>query len=147
MAAGINGFSVGKDLSIQVVTSSGTVLAIAGETAAEFRAMYNERNSHGLDGINRFIPIPAGWEGTIELDRRDPGVEDFYAAQETGYYQGQGIAASTITQNITNPDGSMTSWQYTGVMFTFREAGNWRGDDKVTQRMDFKASQRQALNQ
>ncbi len=144
MAAGVNSFSVGKDISVTVV-ANGATLSIAGKTAAEFKPMYSERVSHGLDGIVRFMPIPAGWEGTIEFDRKDSGVETFFATVESGYYSGAGISAGTVTQTITNPDGSISSFLYSGAMFTLREAGNWKGDDKVTMRIDMKASTRTAL--
>lgn len=140
----INGFSVGKDVSVDIVTQLGA-FTFRVRTGFESRPRYAERESHSLDGINRHIPIPSGWEGSLELDRGDNNVDAFFAATEALYYSGQPIQRATITETITNPDGSVSQYQFVGVTLMLREAGSWKGDDKTMMRMDFRSQKRNQI--
>jgi hypothetical protein len=139
---GINRFNVGLDLTVSVVWN-GQTLTINGKKIAEFRPIYVERTHHDLDGLNYYLPIPAGWEGTIELDRRDSNVDTFYAAQEDSYYSGNGLLPGTITETVNNAlDGSVSVFLYDGVMFHLAEGGRWSGDDIVVQRIGWRCTRR-----
>lgn len=144
---GVAGFNVGRDVTINFVTGglNGTTLALTALTASEFRPVYDRRVHKGLDGINITLPIPAGWEGTIDLDRNNSVLDDYVAAVESGYYQGQGVALSSITETIQEIDGSVSIFQYTNLTWELAEGGHWRGDNIVSMRITVYASQRQIL--
>jgi hypothetical protein len=61
---------------------------------------------------------------------------------EATFINGQNVAAGTLYQYVTEPDGSTSTYQYTGVVFKLTLAGTWRGDSSVKQRLEFFASQR-----
>ena len=140
----VNGFVVGRSVSIQIQTPSGP-LNVPVLTSSEAKAMYSERESDDINGNYKTIPIPKGWEGTLELDLTDDSVDSFIAGVETGYYAGQGIQASSITETRTYADGTPAQYLYSGVMFMLVEGGSFKGDDKVTQRLQWKASKRTKL--
>jgi hypothetical protein len=50
-----------------------------------------------------------------------------------------------ITETITEVDGSISQWRYEGVMFAMPEHGNWKGDAKVSQRLEWCASFRKLV--
>lgn len=141
---GVAGFNVGRDVTVNFVTN-GATLALTALTASEFHAIYDRRVHKGLDGINITLPIPAGWEGTIELDRNSSVLDAYVAGIESGYYQGQGIALASIEETIQEIDGSVSVFQYTNLTWELTEAGHWRGDDKVAMRLTVYASQRQMM--
>lgn len=137
----VNSFSVGKDVAFDVIIN-GVPQVFRRVTGFEAKPRYAERESHGLDGQNRHLPIPAGWEGSFEIDRADNAADAFVALTEAVYYAGGGIQPGTIVETITNPDGSLSQYQFQLVTLMLREGGQWKGDDKVMMRFDFRATQR-----
>ena len=142
----INSFSVGKDVTLDFVSPlTGGLVQFSNITEFSSNQMSTERNSHGIDGENRFLDIPSGWEGTFNMDRNSEVFDLYISAYEAAYYAGQALTASRIVETITEADGTISQFVYTGVSVKFPNVGKWRGDDKVEQQMTFKASKRQQL--
>ena len=137
----INGFTIGRDVSIAVNLPNGPV-TFSNVTDFHAKQMSTGIESKGIDGINRFGEIPSGWDGTIEIDRADANMDIAFNYLEGLYYQGQNVPASQITETIVEPSGGLTSWRYIGVAFKFDDHGNFKGDSKVTQKLSWKCSQR-----
>jgi hypothetical protein len=137
-----NNYSIGKDVSLVIVAPSGVLTLPVTTTGFEARPMYNKVRTVNLDGINRGFNAPQGWEGSINLDRSNSVVDDFFAQQEAGYYAGQNTLTASISETVTEANGSVTQWRYTGVILSFDEAGKFTGDNKVSQAIGFFASQK-----
>jgi hypothetical protein len=95
-----------------------------------------------LDGVQLGAELPKGWSGTFTLDRGSAAADDFIAAIEQAYLAGQSIPAGTLYQYVNEPDGSTSTYQFTGVVFKLASAGAYRGDAPVAQRLSFYASSR-----
>jgi|SRR5579875_1789973 len=137
----INGYNVGKDISVDIVTQLGQ-FNFSTKVSFDARQAVARRSVMGLDGINRHLEIPQGWSGTIEVDRADNSIDAFFASVEALYYSGAPIMASTMTVTISNPDLSVSQYLFTGVVLSLPDGGRWRGDDIVRMRIDWVASQR-----
>lgn len=137
----INNFSVGKDIALTVVTSYGT-LTFAGLTDFTADPMTTDLKSKLINGTPIFGFIPDGWKGSFKLDRLDPTVDNYWAQVEADYYSGKNIVSGTISESITEADGSVTQWQYTGVILRLEKSGDWGGDKKVEQSVSFEASKK-----
>lgn len=137
----INGFSVGRDNSITINTPQG-IIAPGLITKFDAKQEHTTKKVKGMDGIVRNVVFPDGWNGTVEIDRQDATVDSFCAATEAAYYAGQNIATSTITQSITEVNGTVSQYQYVGVNFEFSDMGSWQQDDTVHQKLTFHAQQR-----
>ena len=98
-----------------------------------------------LDGIPMGAELPKGWEGSFEVERGTSEVDDFIAAAEQAFFTQGSLAAGTVYQYVTEVDGSTSTYQYSGVAFKLVNAGTWRGDASVKQRLEFFATQRQRL--
>lgn len=140
--AGANVFSIGKDVSLTLVTQQGILTLPVTSTTFEAKPQYNKIRKVGLDGINRGANVPIGWEGTVELDRHDVTVDAFFAAAEAGYYAGANSYTGSITETIQEQSGAVTQFQYIGVVFSFDESGKWQGDKEVNQTIGFFASKK-----
>ena len=136
-----NNFSVGKDVSITVVTSYGT-LKFAGITDFMCDPMTTDLKTKLLDGTPRFGFIPDGYKGSFKVDRVDPTVDNYWAQVEADYYGGKNIQSGTINEIITEADGSITQWRYDGVILRLEKSGDWGGDKKVEQSISFEASRK-----
>lgn len=135
-------FSLGKDVVLDVITPSGVLQLPATTTGFESKPVYKREKSSPLNGINLEVPIPAGWEGSITLDRQNSAIDDFFAQQEAGYYAGQNVLQATITETISESSGAISQYRYTNVALRFDEAGKKTGDAKIQQTIGFFASQR-----
>src|ERR1700761_7368617 len=122
----INGFSVGKDVSVTVVTSYGT-LTFNGLTEFSADPMTTDIRSKLIDGTPKFGFIPDGYKGSFKLDRLDPRVDNYWAQVEADYFAGKNNPAGTITEIIQEADGSTTEWRYDGVVLRLEKAGDWGG--------------------
>jgi hypothetical protein len=141
--AGINSVNVGRDVTVNLVSGSTGIVPLNITTSFDAKPTYDKRTSRPMNGRPIFLPIPAGWDGTFELDRQDPTLDDFFAALDAGYFNGQGVQASTINETIVNAvDGSVSVYQYVGVMLTFDQPGKKAADDMIKMTVGFQASDR-----
>jgi hypothetical protein len=136
-----NGLNVGRDVSIDIVTQLGR-FNFNIRTDFKAKAMTNKRKSVGADGVIRHVYLPDGWEGSFAFDRADSAVDDFFCVQEDLYYQGVPIQTATITETITNVDGTISQYLYEGVCLSLDNAGDKKGDDLIKGEIGFGASRR-----
>jgi hypothetical protein len=73
-------------------------------------------------------------------------VDDFIAQIEAAYLAGQSVNAGTLYQYVSEPDGSTSTYQFSGVVFKLTSAGAYRGDAPVTQQLEFYASSRTSVS-
>ncbi|MDE2468743.1 MAG: hypothetical protein KGL35_08370 [Bradyrhizobium sp.] len=137
-----NGFTVGRDVYIDITTATGPLRLPITTTGFDAKQSTKKIESHGLDGVNRFAELPAGWSGTIDMDRSDSSLDDYFAQAEADYYAGKIVPPATITETITEANGTVSQYRYIGVVFAFSDAGKKKGDDKVSQSISWSASKR-----
>jgi hypothetical protein len=136
-----NTFSIGSDCQLVVMGPFGRV-DLAHVTGFEANQVTMAIRVDRLDGVQLGAELPKGWSGTFTLDRGSAAADDFIAAIEQAYLAGQSIPAGTLYQYVNEPDGSTSTYQFTGVVFKLASAGAYRGDAPVAQRLSFYASSR-----
>lgn len=136
-----NTFSVGSDCQIVVMGPFGRV-DLAHVTGFEARQITMAVRVDRLDGVQLGAELPKGWAGSFSLDRGSSAVDDFVAELEQAYFSGQSIGAGTLYQYVNEPNGSISTYQFNGVVFKLTSSGVYKGDAAVTQRLDFYASGR-----
>jgi hypothetical protein len=137
----ITAFSIGRDTQLVVIGPSGQ-LDLTHVTAFESRQLTQSVRVNRLDGNLMGMEIPKGWEGSFELDRGDSAVEDFIAGLEQDYFNGDVNEFSSMYQYVSEVDGSTSTYQYNSVVFKLSNAGVWRGDAAVKQKLEFYATRR-----
>jgi len=135
----VNSFSVGRDVSVTVVTSYGT-LTMTGLTDFTADPMTTDIRSKLIDGTPLFGFIPDGYKGSFKMDRLNPNMDNYWAQVEADYFAGKNNLAGTITEIIQEADGSTTEWRYDGVVLRLEKSGDWGGDKKVEQMVSFEAA-------
>jgi hypothetical protein len=136
-----NTFSVGNDCQLVVMGPFGRV-DLAHVTGFEAHQVTQSVRVDRLDGVQLGAELPKGWSGTFTLDRGSPAADDFIAQIEQAYFAGQSISAGILYQYVNEPNGSTSTYQFTGAVFKLTSAGAYRGDAPVSQRLDFYASSR-----
>lgn len=134
-------FNIGRDVSLVINMPQGPV-EFSNITGFTRKQISTSLESKRLEGDDEFAEIPSGWEGTIEIDRANGNVDRAMAYLENLYYAGQAVPYSTISEITTERDGSLTQFRYTRVVFKFDNAGDAKGDAKITQTLSWKGSRR-----
>jgi hypothetical protein len=137
-------FNVGKDVSLDIIGPSGP-LRFSIITSFDSKPSYKSVDSKGMDGVDRYDDLPAGWSGTISLDRADSTVDDFFAKKEADFYSGISSTLVTITETISEIGGSVSQYRYTGVALTLQDAGKKSADNKISIVIGFRAARRMKI--
>ena len=139
----LNGYSVGKDVVLTVNTPTGILrLPI---TNFDAKPVYTDLKAMPLGSPPKHMSIPTGWKGTIKLDRQDSTVDDYCAQVEASYWAGQNIVTGSITETISEVNGSTSRYRYTDVNLKITDPGAWAGEKLVDQSLEFEASRRLKL--
>lgn len=140
----LSAFSVGRDVQLVVIGPSGRV-DLSHVTAFDSRQMTQSIRVNRLDGNHLGMELPKGWEGSFEIERADSVIEDFIASSEQQFYNGSQTPPNTMYQYISEVDGSISTYQYDAVVFRLVNAGHWKGDLAVKQKLEFFASRRRRI--
>jgi hypothetical protein len=137
-----NGFTVGSDVTVSVAGPGGTAIVIPASeiTAFDKRPMKREAVSRPLNGPPIFLYMPDGWRGTFGVDRQHSTLESFQAQLEASFFAGTNLLSGTILETITEPNGTTSHYQYTGVMLWVEDPGAAMAERKITQRVEWCAT-------
>ena len=137
-------FSTGRDTQLVVIGPFGRI-DLAHVTGFECRQMTQSVRVNRLDGKQIGMELPKGWEGYFDLERGSSGADDFIARIEQDYFNGIVDQTGTMYQYVTESDGSTSTYQFETVVFHLVNAGQWKGDAAVHQKMEFYASRRRRV--
>jgi hypothetical protein len=140
----VNGFSVGRDVVLDIVGPTG-VLTFPLITGFTSKPDVMEHKVKGLDGLVRPVIFHDGWTGTFDIERQDNTLDDYWAQLEANYFTGINSPSLTITETITEVAGNVTQYRYEGVQLKLSDAGDWKGDSTVKQRVDFLCARRRKV--
>ena len=137
-------FSVGRDTQVVVMGPTGRV-DMNHVTAFESRQLTSPVRVSRMDGTQLGAELPKGWEGSFEVERGDSTLDDFISTLEQAYYNGTGTGSGTLYQYVTETDGSVSTYQFDGVVFKLAHAGTWKGDSSVKQKLEFYATRKRRI--
>jgi hypothetical protein len=143
----INGFTVGRDISVTVAGPGGTTIIIPSTAVTHFekRPLRREDWSRPLNVPPIPLYQPDGWRGNIGVDRQDQTLDTFQAGIEAQFWAGQNTASGTILETITEVNGSTTQYRYDNVMFWLEDPGPGTADRRVQQRLEWCAGTRKRV--
>jgi hypothetical protein len=146
-----NSFSTGRDCQLVVIGPSGANgqagarVDLTHVTGFESRQLTHPIRIDRLDGVHMAAELPKGWEGHFELERGSPAADDFVDRLEQAWHVNGLLEGGTLYQYVTEVDGSVSTYQFEGAVFKMANAGQWKGDSAVKQRLDFFASRRKRI--
>lgn len=95
-----------------------------------------------MDGTVRHPKFHQGWSGSFTIERNSAFQDSYFAAQESSYYLGLDQIPVTITETITENDGTVSQWQFSQVVLVFDTIGSFSGTEIVKQSVSFMAARR-----
>jgi hypothetical protein len=141
---GLTAFSIGRDTQLVVMGPYGRV-DLSHVTGFESRQITSPVRVSRLDGTQLAAELPKGWEGSFEVERGTPALDDFISVTEQNFYNGSGASSGTMYQYITEIDSSISTYQFDGVVFKLASAGAWKGDSSVKQKLEFFATRKRRI--
>lgn len=140
----ISGQTVGRDISLRINTPNGQ-LTISSNFITSFDAKPLARLEKYLpiSGIINPLVFHEGWEVSLEIGRTDNTLDEFWALLESDYFNGVDVPGGTITETIQEADGSISQYIFSNVQLKLDDAGTFKGNDYVTQRLSGYAARRQ----
>lgn len=135
-----NNFSTGKDVTLVIQTQTGALNLQLTDFAAKPKTTTLE--SKTLNGKKQHAYIPDGYDMSFKVDRMSPDVDNFWASFEAAYYAGLNQLSGVVFETIKESDGSITQWQFNGVVIKVDDLGSWSGDKKVEQSLSGMATER-----
>lgn len=138
--------NVGRDLSIRITTVNG-ILNITPDLIGSYEAdpQTDWKIWLPITGVQETAVLPLCWGGTIELIRKSPIIDQFWALFEASYYNGVSIQPATILETIQESDSTTTQWMYLETIFRLTKAGTWKGNEFVNQTLEWRASRKVQL--
>ncbi len=140
---GVLNISIGRDISV-VLTVGGKTIDLQNVIGFEANAVYAKVNVSRLDGTNLFAELPKGWTGTFTLERANDALDAFFAEVEALWLHGGSLQNGTITQAVTEADGSVSRYQFTNCALNFGKQV-WKSEAPAAMEVTFTATQRVAL--
>ena len=137
-------FSIGRDTQLVLIGPNGRV-DLSHVTGFESRQLTSPVRVSRLDGTQLAAELPKGWEGTFEVERGTSALDDFIASIEQNFYNGNGVGVGTMYQYITEPDSSVSTYQFDNVVFKLTTAGAWKGEASVKQKLEFYAARKRRI--
>jgi hypothetical protein len=133
---GNNNFNLGRDITIVLLTSSGTVISVPNLLDWNPKPVYADVKVDKLNGVQMNASLPKGWTCTLTNARGDSGLDLFVAAIEQAWYANGTYVGGSAYEYITETNGAQTVWQYTNGAYKLTDAGSWKGDDSVKQTLE-----------
>jgi hypothetical protein len=137
-------FDIGKQASINVI-SNGAIVSTAQITDFMARQKTKTIHSDPLNSPPVEKEIPGGWEFSFSMDRLGPVWDDYFADAEDDYWNGNPEAQLQLNQTIKERDGSISQFRFDVTSVKFDEAGTYKQDDKVVQKVSGFASRRHTV--
>lgn len=136
-----NGYSIGRDITLNLVTANG-VLPLIGITSFKTKQETTEEKVKQIDGTVDNVRFFEGWSGTFMVERKDSSLDRYFCQIEADYFAGIQEGEVTITETITERNGSISQFRYRKVLLKLDDAGEWAGDKTVKRTMTFICSRK-----
>ena len=136
-----NTYTIGRNCQV-ILLWSGVRVDLRDVTGFSAVQEVKHQRADPLNSLPVEFTTPAGWRGQFQVDRGNSAVDDLVASIEAAFWSAGVIGTGTIYQYVTEPDGSLSTYEFTGVSLVLTSAGNFQADNIVKQTIGFFASQR-----
>ena len=138
-----NAGSVGVDYSFGYYDSNTNSLVDLGDIqSVKNTALKHDIANRPYNRPPRFDFIPDGYKVAFSITRTVATLENLAVTREANFNQGVGSAPGYLSESITNTDGTVTRYQYTGFVWFLTDHGDISREKTVTLAGEGMASQK-----
>jgi len=139
------GFDTGRQCTLVLIGPFGRRVDLPNITSFDCRQDTVAVKVDRLDGVQLNAELPKGWTGSFDLERGSSAVDDLFVQIEAGWLSLGSIGASTIYQYIDEANGSTSCYQFDNVTLKLDDAGMWKSDQSVKQKIGFRSNSRKRV--
>jgi hypothetical protein len=133
--------NVGIDYSITYYdANSGGLINLGDVQSVKINAGKHDISTRPYNGPPRFGFIPDGYKIDFSITRSGSQLEDLAVLNETNFNAGQVQSPGVLNETVTNPDGSVSRYQYTGFVVFLTDHGDVSREKVVTLTLEGMAS-------
>lgn len=142
----VNNMNVGVDYSFGYYdANSGALIALGDVQNVRRTAQKHDIASRPYNGPPRFGYVPDGHSFEFTITRTKSTIDDLMVTREANFNAGSIDQPGYLNETVTNPDGSISRYQYTGFVFFMNDPGDVARDTVVTVKCEGRASQKVAI--
>lgn len=120
----VNNMATGRDYTFGVYDgNTGTVITFGDVQNVKVSQGKHDIVSRPYNAPPRFGYIPDGYALSFEITRTGPDLENLALLQNQNFNAGKAINAGFVNETITNPDGSVSRYQYKGFVWFLSDLG------------------------
>ncbi|MCC3246676.1 hypothetical protein LG047_15350 [Methylocystis sp. WRRC1] len=139
----INGMNVGRDYTFGYYDSNtGQMVDFGDIQSVSITADYTDVVSRPYNGPPRFGYIPNGFSISFTITRTGKDLEEFQLLAAQRFDEGQIDRPGYLSETVTNQDGTVSRYQYTGFVFKLTNLGEISRDTVIRQSGVGKASKK-----
>ncbi|GBQ63875.1 hypothetical protein AA103196_0720 [Ameyamaea chiangmaiensis NBRC 103196] len=139
-----NPYSIGRDCRITLLWN-GSRVDLRDVTAFQASQETVVQRANPLNGVPVEFNTPNGWRGSFSLVRASATLDTLIASVEQAFWSAGTIGSGTLYQYISEPDGTLTTWEYSGVSMSLHN-DRWQAEGIVQQTVQFFASTRRQVS-
>lgn len=137
-------FNSGRDVSVILIGPFGRV-DLPNITSFTARQETAAIKVDRLDGVQLTAELPKGWSGTIEVERGSASIDVFFGLMEAAWFDGGIYTVSTLFQYVRETTGVLNTYAYDNVGLKLDDAGDYKPDAAVKQRISWMANRRRPV--
>ena len=142
-----NGMNTGTDYSISFYDgTSGALVNLGDVQKVNVTAMKHTIKSSPFNKSPRYAFVNDGYKVDFTITRTGSQLEDFAVLSAANFNNGQVQSPGFLNQTTTNPDGSISKYQYTNFVVFLDDHGDISRDAAVTLKMEGYASDKVPLS-
>jgi hypothetical protein len=142
-----SGLNIGNDARFDIHVGPGKILSLPTLTKFTSKKVAKKLTVTPLGGLPIHMSfMEGGWEGSFEVSRASGELDSYFATMEANYYAGANQPSGFIQQTISEVDGTVSTFQYQGVVLYYDDAGDYEVEKNVVQKVSFMASTRVKLS-
>lgn len=140
----VSGYTnIGHDLTLTLTGPDGVAIVIPNLMSFEHRQVTADITHMRMDGTTLVADLPKLWEGTIEFQRRDGGVDDSFQQIQDLWLANQDYVLGTLVIHVASAKENR-SFTFLDTSVRLEDGGTWRGDEVTRVRIAFRAGRKVA---
>jgi hypothetical protein len=137
----VNGMNVGVDYTISFYDgASGTLINLGDVQNVKIIALKHDIKSSPFNQVPRYGYVPDGFKIDFTITRTGSVLEDYMVTFSQNFNQGNVLAPGFLNETITNPNGSISAYQYTNFVIFLTDHGDISREKQVTLALEGMAS-------
>ena len=139
----VNNMNVGVDYSFGYYdANTGTLVNLGDVQNIRRTVQKHDVASRPYNAPPRFDYVPDGHSFEFTITRTKSDLDDLMVTREANFNSGKVNQPGYLNETVTNTDGSISRYQYTGFVFFMNDPGEVARDTVVTVKCEGRASQK-----